>query len=497
MLKKNIGYTRRNASFNFKLVARLQGGLLMLESLFFLLCIAMAVYYGEETSLSFCLSFAVSVILGVVGLLLGRGASTMIGKREGSVIVTGTWVIFSFIGLLPYWVSGYIPSFTDAFFETMSGFTTTGATILSDIEVIPRSLLFWRSLTHWMGGLGIVVITMAILPIFGFNGSQIYTAEVTGLSKEKLHPKVSGTAKRLFMIYLVMSFSGIVALWLAGMSPFDAVNHALSTVSTGGFSTKNTSIAYWHSPAIEWIIIVLMTGSAINLSLYYFLAVGNFRRFFKDEEMRTLIAIIVSTAAIIVFTQLIFWGFPLEDIGENVRGALFTVSSLISTTGFYSVDYSGWISVAYMLLLLTFVGGSAGSTSGGVKVIRVLLVFKYCYYEFKRMIHPHAVFPVRYNGRAVKEEYITRMLAFILLYVILSLFGAMILCISGLGFEESISSMVSCLGNVGPGLGHLGPLDNYQSLPAFAKWFMSFAMLVGRLEIFTVLLIFTPNFWKR
>jgi potassium uptake protein trkH len=457
----------------------------------------MSVYYGEETSWAFCLSFAVSVVFGVIGILLGRGASTVIGKREGSVIVTGTWIIFSFIGLLPYWVSGYIPSFTDAFFETMSGFTTTGSTILPNIEVIPRSLLFWRSLTHWIGGLGIVVITMAILPIFGFNGSQIYTAEVTGLSKEKLHPKISGTAKRLFIIYLVMSFSGIAALWLAGMSPFDAVNHALSTVSTGGFSTKNTSIAYWHSPAIEWIIIVLMTGSAINLSLYYFLAVGNFRRFFKDEEMRTLIAIIVLTSAIIVFTQLIFWGFPLEDIGENVRGALFTVSSLISTTGFYSVDYSGWISVAYMLLLLTFVGGSAGSTSGGVKVIRVLLVFKYCYYEFKRMVHPHAVFPVRYNGRAVKEEYITRMLAFILLYVILSLFGAMILCISGLGFEESISSMVSCLGNVGPGLGHLGPLDNYQSLPAFAKWFMSFAMLVGRLEFFTVLLIFTPNFWKR
>ena len=497
MLKKNIGYTRRNASFNFKLVARLQGSLLMLESLFFLFCIAMSVYYGEETSWAFCLSFAISVVFGVIGILLGRGASTVIGKREGSVIVTGTWIIFSFIGLLPYWVSGYIPSFTDAFFETMSGFTTTGSTILPNIEVIPRSLLFWRSLTHWIGGLGIVVITMATLPIFGFNGSQIYTAEVTGLSKEKLHPKISGTAKRLFIIYLVMSFSGIAALWLAGMSPFDAVNHALSTVSTGGFSTKNTSIAYWHSPAIEWIIIVLMTGSAINLSLYYFLAVGNFRRFFKDEEMRTLIAIIVSTSAIIVFTQLIFWGFPLEDIGENVRGALFTVSSLISTTGFYSVDYSGWISVAYMLLLLTFVGGSAGSTSGGIKVIRVLLVFKYCYYEFKRMVHPHAVFPVRYNGRAVKEEYITRMLAFILLYVILSLFGAMILCMSGLGFEESISSMVSCLGNVGPGLGHLGPLDNYQSLPAFAKWFMSFAMLVGRLEFFTVLLIFTPNFWKR
>lgn len=486
-----------NTGFNYALVARIQGGLMIIESLFFLLCAGVALYYGDDTTAYFGVSFAISVVLGLIGLRLGRGASTIIGKREGSVIVTLTWVIFSFIGMLPYWLSRYVPSFTDAFFETMSGFTTTGATILPDIEVLPHSLLFWRSLTHWIGGLGIIVITMAVLPIFGFNGSQVFKAEVTGLSKEKLHPKMSGTAKRLFMIYIVFTVSGIVALWLAGMGWFDAINHSLSAVSTGGFSTKNTSISYWNSPAIEWIIIVLMTGSGINLSLYYFLFTGKIKKFFNDEEMRTFIIIILLATLSIMVAQLGVLNFSLNDIVDNIRGNLFTVVALISTTGFYSVDYSGWLAVSYILLLLTFIGGSAGSTSGGVKVIRVLLVFKYCYYEFKRMIHPHAVFPVLYNGHAVKEDIITRMLAFILLYVILSLLGSAVLCFSGLGFEESISSMVSCLGNVGPGLGHLGPLDNYYSIPDFSKWFMSFAMLVGRLEFFTVLLIFTPAFWRR
>lgn len=486
-----------STGFNYALVARIQGGLMMIESLFFLLCAGVAYYYGDDTIAYFGFSFAIAVALGLIGLRLGRGASAIIGKREGSVIVSLTWIIFSFIGMLPYWLSGHFPSFTDAFFETMSGFTTTGASILPDIEVLPHSLLFWRSLTHWIGGLGIIVITMAVLPIFGFNGSQVFTAEVTGLSKEKIHPKMSGTAKRLLAIYLIFTISGIIALWLAGMEWFDAINHSLSTVSTGGFSTKNTSISFWQSPAIEWVTIVLMTASAINLSLYYFLVTGKLRKFFRDEEMRTLLTIIIFATLSITVAQLGVLDFSIDDIAENIRGNLFTVVALITTTGFYSVDYSGWLSVAYILLLLTFIGGSAGSTSGGVKVIRVLLVFKYCYYEFKRMIHPHAVFPVSYNGRAVKENIITRMLAFLLLYVILSLLGSAVLCFSGLGFEESISSMVSCLGNVGPGLGHLGPLDNYYSIPTFSKWFMAFAMLVGRLEFFTVLLIFTPAFWRR
>ena len=281
------------------------------------------------------------------------------------------------------------------------------------------------------------------------------------------------------------------------MNWFDAVNHSLSTVSTGGFSTKNMSIAYWHSPAIEWIIIVLMTFSGINLSLSYFLITGKIKRFLHDEEMRTFVNIILLSTFVITVSQFGILDFALADLGENIRGNLFTVTSLITTTGFVSVDYSGWLAVVYILLLLTFIGGSAGSTAGGVKVIRIILVFKYCYYEFKRMIHPHAVFPVRYNGRIVKEDIVTRMLAFVLLYVIMSLLGSAVLCFSGLGFEESISSMISCLGNVGPGLGHLGPVDNYHAIPSFAKWFMSFAMLVGRLEFFTVLLLFVPAFWKK
>ncbi|MDR3327531.1 MAG: TrkH family potassium uptake protein [Prevotellaceae bacterium] len=490
----NITYSK---GFNYAIVARLLGGLLLVESIFFLFCGAVALYYRESTSLYFGLAFAVAVFLGTTGMLVGKNASTFVSKREGSVVVMITWIIFSFIGMQPYWLSGSIPSFTDAFFETMSGFTTTGASILQDIEVLPKSLLFWRSITHWIGGLGIIVITMAVLPIFGFNGSQIYSAEVTGLSKEKIHPKISGTAKRLLSIYLGLTLAGATALYFAGMSLFDAVCHSLATVSTGGFSTKNASINFWNSPSVEWIIIVLMISSGINFSVYYYLLKGKFRKFFKDEELRTYLIIIMVATIIITLNRMDITNLSLWSIGDTLRGCMFTVSSLMTTTGFYAVDYSDWHSVAFLLLLLTFIGGSAGSTSGGVKVIRVLLVFKYCYYEFKRIVHPNAVFPVRYNGQSIKEDIITRLLAFLLLYVILSLVGSAILCFSGLGFEESISAMVSCLGNVGPGLGKLGPIDNYSVLSDFAKWFISFAMLVGRLEFFTVLLIFTPAFWKR
>ena len=489
--------TKINKGFNFTLAVRLLGGLLLIESLFFLLCIFVAIYYKESTVICFMISFVITVILGAVGMIIGRNASSAIGKREGSVVVTLTWIIFAFVGMLPYWLGKAIPSFSDAFFETMSGFTTTGSTILQDIEVLPKSLLFWRSLTHWIGGLGIIVITMAILPIFGFNGSQIYTAEVPGLNKEKIHPKISGTAKRLFSIYLGFTIAGIVALHFAGMSLFDSVCHSLSAVSTGGFSTKNASIGFWHSPAIEWIVIILMTCSGVSFPLYYFLLKGKFKRFFKDEELRTFLIIILISTLIITISLVDFSNLNLNSLSETFRNALFTVSSLITTTGLFSVDYSTWVNVSFLLLLLTFIGGSAGSTSGGVKTIRVLLVFKYCYYEFKRMVHPNAIIAVRYNGRAIKEEVITRLLAFLLLYVILALIGSVVLCTAGLGFEESISSMVSCLGNVGPGLGKLGPIDNYSALPTFSKWFMSFVMLVGRLEFFTVLLIFTPAFWKR
>ncbi|MDR0811325.1 MAG: TrkH family potassium uptake protein [Paludibacter sp.] len=483
--------------FNFHQVAKILGALALLESVFLLVSFAVAVYFAEKEQWHFLISFVIALAAGLAGVLYGRRVSTQIGKREGTVLVTFTWIVFSFIGLLPYWLSGNIPSFTDAFFETISGFTTTGSSILTDVEIMPHSILFWRSMTHWIGGMGIIVISLAILPIFGFTGTQLFSAEVTGISKEKISPKISGTAKRLFAIYIGFTAAQTLLMWYCGMSLFDAVCNSLSTVSTGGFSTHNESISYWHSPAIEWIVIGFMIAAGINFSLFYFLFTGKIKKFFRDEELRTYI-LILAAATVIVFVSLLnINALSWENLNNTFRNSMFTVSSLMTTTGFYSVDYSGWTAAAFVLLLLTFVGGSASSTAGGLKVVRILLVFKYCYYEFKRMMHPHAVFPVRYNGKGVKEQVITRMLAYVLLFVILSLLGAAVLCLNGLGFEEAISAMVSSLGNVGPGLGRLGPIDNYSEISVFSKWFLSFVMLVGRLELFTVLLIFTPDFWKK
>ncbi len=486
-----------NSGFNFRLVSRVQGGLLVIESLFFLLCMAMELYYKEDIIYSFLVPFVVSISLGFAGLWLGRGASTTIGKREGAIIVTMTWVICSLIGMLPYIISGFIPSVSDAFFETMSGFTTTGATILTDIEVLPRSLLFWRSTTHWVGGLGIIVITMALLPIFGFNGSLIYSAEVTGIGKDVIHPKVSGTAKRLLLIYLILTIVGIVGLWLAGMTPFDAVNHSFSSVSTGGFSTKNSSIAFWSSPSIDWVIISLMLLSGVNLSLYYFVAVGRFKRILKDEELRTFVLIMLVSAAVMTIVQRIHSNMPFVGLGKAIRDSVFTITSLLTTTGFCSVDYSVWEPIAFILMLVSIIGGSAGSTAGGSKVIRVLLVVKYCYFECKRMIHPNAYYPVRYNGKLIRNDIVTRMLAFLFIYVIILFVGSAVLSLSGIGFAEAMSGMIASLSNVGPAWGKLGPVFNYAGLSDFAKWFLSFVMMVGRLELFTVIVIFTPAFWKR
>ena len=484
--------------FNYKLVLRLQGSLLLVESFFLLVAFVVSLLYKDAESFYFLAAMAVALLLGIGGVFVGKDAPLSIGKREGSVIVTSTWILFSLVGMLPFWLSGTITSFTDAFFETMSGFTTTGASVVQDVEALSHGMLFWRSLTHWIGGLGIIVISMALLPIFGFSSVQVYTAEVTGPNKEKLHPKLSGTAKRLLGIYVVFTVAEAVLLYFSGMSLFDAVCHSFSTVSTGGFSTKNASIGYWNSPSIEFIVIAFMILSGINFGLYYFLFVGKFRKVFSNEEIRYYLLILLVFTIIIAATLIDFSNLTWENIGSSFRNSLFTVSSLLSTTGFYSTNYSAWVPVTTILLLiLMLVGGSAGSTAGGIKIIRLLLVFKYCYYEFKRMIHPNALLPVKYNGHIVKDEIITRVLAYVLLYCILAVVGSFVLTLSGLGFQEAVSSMISCLGDVGPGLGKLGPIDNYSNIPAFSKWFLSFAMLVGRLDLFTALLIITPAFWRK
>ncbi|MBP1677507.1 MAG: Trk system uptake protein TrkH [Bacteroidetes bacterium] len=484
--------------FNIRLIAKILGSLLVIEGFFFVLCMAVDLYYGENIWIYFLQSAGIALVLGFVGVLLGRKASPQIGKREGSVIVTMTWLLFSCVGMMPFVLSGSIPSVTDAFFETMSGFTTTGASVLNNIEELPHSILFWRSTTHWIGGLGIIVISMALLPVFGFSGMYIFSAEATGPTKDKIHPKISETAKRLLGIYVVLTLSETILLKVAGMSWFDAVCHSFATIATGGFSTRQSSIGAYNSPAIEYIVIFFMIFSGINFSLYYFLFKQKIAKVFHNEEFRVYLLIIGVFTVLLTLTHLYKLDFSFSSFEDTLRNSLFVVSSTISTTGFVTVDYGIWPTYTWiMVIVLMLIGSSAGSTAGGMKVVRVLLTFKYSYYEFKRLIHPNAVFPVRYNDHVMEDGVITRILSFVIVYIMLIVVGSLLLSFAGMDFVEALTGQITCLSNVGPGLGKIGPAFSFSELSVASKWILSASMMIGRLELFTVLVIFTPVFWKK
>ncbi len=488
-----------NKEFNLRLVFRVMGSLALLEGVVLLFVCLIPLLYGESDAHYFLLASAISFAFAGIALLIGRNHSTFIGKREGSVIVSFTWIIFSLIGLLPFWMSGSIPSFTDAFFETISGFTTTGASILNNIEELSHGMLFWRSLTHWMGGLGIIVISLAVLPVFSTSGTQLFAAETTGPTKDKIHPKINETAKRLFIIYIILTAAETILLKLGGMNWFDAVNHSFATIATGGFSTKQASIAYWNSPYIQYVISTFMILSRINFSLYYSGFKNKLGKIKENEELRYYMITLFVFAFIIALSLIDFSkALQFNTIEQAWRDSLFTVSSLMTTTGFCTADYMTWKPLTWVILLLVMLtGASAGSTSGGIKMIRVVISAKTCYYEFKRLIHPNAVIPVRYNGHLVREDILTRVLAFTLLYLVVAAFGILVLAMSGMGFLESVGGMITCLGGVGPGLGLVGPAGNFHDIPEFSKWFLSLMMLAGRLELYTIFLLFTPAFWKR
>lgn len=485
--------------FNYRLIFRILGGLLLFEAAFLLTAVFVAGIYKESQVYYFLITSCLAVLLGCSFYFVGRNASPAIGKREGSIIVTSIWLIFSFVGLLPYWLSGCIPSYTDAFFETMSGFTTTGASILDDIEVLPRSILYWRSLTQWIGGLGIIVISIALLPIFGFSTVQLFSAEATGPTKDKIRPKMSDTAKRLLAIYIVFTLAEILLLVVAGMDWFDAINHSFATIATGGFSTKQASVGYWDSPAIQYIILIFMFLSGVNFSLFYFLIKGKWNKVKENEELRFFVMMVILFTFLVGISIFNTLESPSFSEGEKVfRDSLFTVISVMTTTGFVTMDYMAYQPIVWALLLIVMLtGASAGSTTGGMKMVRVLLVVKYTYYEFKRIIHPNAVVPVKYNNLIVREDVITRLLAFIMLYILLIIIGTIILAFSGMGAMESLSGMISCISDVGPALGSIGPTSSFSGIPVFSKWFLSFVMLLGRLELFTVLVLFTPTFWRK
>jgi trk system potassium uptake protein TrkH len=436
-----------------------------------------------------------------------RGHSKEVKIREGYIIVTFGWIFMALSGALPYVISESIPSFTNAFFETMSGYTTTGASILNDIESIPKGILFWRSLTHWIGGMGIIVLAIAILPLLGIGGMQLFTAESPGPSADKLKPRIRDTAKRLWLIYVSYTLAETILLWVAGMSLFDAINHSFSTLSTGGFSTKNASLAFWNdNPIIQYIVIIFMLLAGSNFVLSYFAFKGKISRVLHDDEFKwymIFIAVFTAISALIVYFQAdvsissidhpMVWGE-----GESAfRHSLFQVLTVITTTGFVSADYTMWTPFLTILYFgLFFLGGSAGSTAGGVKVMRHIIMIRNGITEFRRTLHPNAILPVRFNGKSISKEIVFNILGFFILYMLSFIIGSVGLAALGLDFETAIGGAASSLGNIGPAFGALSPVNNFDMLPDFGKWWTSFLMLIGRLELFTVLIILTPFFWR-
>ncbi|MFA8433122.1 MAG: TrkH family potassium uptake protein [Marinifilaceae bacterium] len=477
-----------------KIVFNILGKLLVGESAFLFLSYIVSLLYGENDSMAFLASAFIALSVGGLSYLSSKGVKKDMGKREGYVIVSLVWVVFSIFGCLPYLFSGAIPSVTDAFFETMSGFTTTGSSILNNIEELPHGILFWRSLTQWLGGMGIIVMFLAILPTLGIGGRELFAAEVPGPSPDKLTPRIKETARNLWGLYALFTVIETVLLMFGGMDLYDAINHSLTTMATGGYSTKQASVAFYTSPYIQYVIILFMFIAGTNFTLSYATITGRFDKIRQDEEFRFY------GWVVLIFTALITVGLVASTnlgVEQAFRDALFQVISIITTTGFVTADYLQWTPfLGILIFVLMFFGGSAGSTGGGVKIVRILLLFKNSFYELKRLVHPNAVIPVRYNGKVVHHKTVTNILAFFVFYMLIFAFSVIIVSVWEPNMDSALSAVATTLGNIGPGFGSVGPMDNFAAQPIFAKWFLSFLMLLGRLELFTVLILFSPSFWK-
>lgn len=479
---------------NKNVIINFAGFLLILEGLFMLLGIPFSIYYGDNDVIVLASTGIITSLLGLLLFLLTKNKDKEIKKREGYIVVSIGWIVTSLVGAIPFVLHGSIPSYTDAFFETMSGFTTTGASILNNIEELPHGMLFWRSVTQWLGGMGMIVLSLAILPILGIGGMQLFVAEVPGPTKDKLHPRVRETALRLWGIYALLTVAEIILLFAGGMTFFDAVCHSFTTMATGGFSTKQASIAHFQSPFIHYVIIVFMFAAGMNFTLHYHLLHGRFSNITKNEEFKFYTTVTIFWA--IIIAALLFFS-KYGSLETSFRDSLFQVVSIITTTGFVTADYELWGALILLIFfLLLFSGGCAGSTGGGIKIVRHLLLFKNSFLELKRLIHPRAVIPVRYNNHSVPQEIISNVLAFFLFYIFIFIVGSLIMTMLGLDFMSAIGSVATSLGNVGPAIGTVGPTDNFSHIHWAGKWILSFLMLLGRLELFTILVIFSPAFWK-
>ncbi|MBX2818649.1 MAG: TrkH family potassium uptake protein [Rhodothermaceae bacterium] len=491
---------------NWKAVVETLGILLLFLAVALLAPLGVSLLYKESIWWSFGVTAVLAGVIGVSFRFFSNKGSKQLEIREGFAVVALSWFVLSLIGALPFVLSGVLSSYSNAFFETMSGFTTTGATILGgidtpQIEELPNSLLFWRSLTHWLGGMGIIVLTLAIMPVLGIGGVQLYKAEVPGLTTDKLTPRIGETAKRLWLIYVGFTVVQIGLLWPA-IGFFDSINHAFATMATGGFSTKNGSVGQFESAYVEWIIIVFMILAGVNFALHFRLLAGQFKTVWKDAEIKVYFSIVaVSTLVLTLY----LWApggasdfLKYEHLGESFRQAAFQAVAIITTTGFGTADYELWPFFAMsVLFLLFFAGGMAGSTGGGIKIVRHILLFKNVHTEIKKLVHPNAVIPIRLNRHSVSQDIMRNVLSFFFVYFALIGLGTLVMTAMNLDVWSAFTVTISSIGNVGPAFGDFGPTETYAPIPAAGKWVLSLLMMAGRLELFTVLILFSPAFWRR
>jgi trk system potassium uptake protein TrkH len=471
--------------------------ILVIISGFMIIPAFIAALYNETNALyAILITISISIIIYfTIRVVPKKESVNKITHKDGFLFVTLSWVMASFIGALPYYISGAIPHFSNAYFEAMSGFSTTGATILSNIETLPISLLFWRALTHWLGGMGIVVLTVAVLPVLGIKGLQLIVAEAPGSKVDKLTARVAETAKILWIIYFVLTAIVTILLLIGGMPFIDALMHAFSTVATGGYSIKNSSVAHYNSAYIETVITCFMVICGINFSLHFWMISGSYKNILKNSELKAYLAIFFAATLIITSETL---GTNYNSITEAIRYSSFQVASIMTTTGFVTADYEQWSFLSQtVLFVLMFVGGCSGSTSGGIKVIRLVTLLKQGLNEMKYLLHPRGVFILRIDGKPVKNDMIYAISGFFFLYMLLAVVTTLVVSSSGVDLETSFGSALATIGNVGPGLGKVGPNGNYGFFPSYVKWWLSFAMLAGRLELYTVLIIFSRNFWRK
>lgn len=479
---------------NFKVVLRTLGILLVSEAVCMLPALLTAFIYKGDDASAFIYSILVLILIGVPLLML-KPQSQSIYARDGFAIVAIGWVLMSFFGALPFVISGAIPSFIDAFFEASSGFTTTGASILKAVEGLPKGILFWRSFTHWIGGMGVLVLTLAVLPSVSAGNFQIMKAESPGPTPGKLVPRVGETAKILYGIYIIFTVVEVILLRLTGMPLFDSLLNTFGTVGTGGFGILNTSIAGYNNVWAEIVITIFMLICGANFALYYYMIKGDFKSFFKDGEFKFYIGIVTASIILIAIN---LYGNIFESVGQSLRHSSFQVASIITTTGYASTDFEQWPMLSKaVLFILMFIGGCAGSTSGGLKSIRILLMIKITFRELLQIIHPRGVYTVKFAGKSVEEKTLSEVLAFFFMYMLIFIMAFLVISTDGKDMVTTITSVAATLGNVGPGFGMVGPMGNFSEWSDLSKIVLSFCMITGRLEIYPILLLMVPSFWKR